>query len=572
MNKTFTFLFIYLAFSHITHSQNIDWVKQIGGTSEDVILSVDTDANSNTYSTGYFANTSHFDEITLNSIGYFNGFVTKTDANGTILWAKSFGQPNDGDINDYHSVIPRSVAVDANGNVIITGYFEAGEFDADPGNGEFILTSNSYEMFIVKLDSNGEFIWATSFGATENSFENIYDVETDINGDVYVTGFYSGSISIDHAAGTDFISSKGSNDIFIMKFDASGYYSWMYSVGGPDSDISIDMEVTSNSEIYITGQYRDSATFYEPFFMGSPVILDTTEGYKAIFALKLDTNGNFINVIKIGEAESSAIGMSLAVGINNYVYLTGHYGGILTSNTGSSNEFNLNSDNNYEGFIAKVDFNNNNVKWIKEIDGANSSVYSFAVDTDSNNILHIAGFFGETLNVGSFNLTKQTTNAQENFLIAMNDSGDYLSAHQFGGLDAVDTQSLVIDDNDNIILGGSFKETVNISPFSSENISITSLGFRDNYILKLSNNTVLSTKTNILQTNFKIYPNPTSDYLIVSKNRLNKKLNYIIFDMNGKPILSGVTENKEKINLNTLSSGVYFLSINNQNTFKFLKK
>lgn len=188
MKKNFTTLFLCIFFSSITYAQNIAWVSHFGDVSEDVVKSVTTDANGNIYTTGYFADASSFDDIDLTAIGGFNSFVTKSDSDGNFLWAKALAQPNDETIDPYHSVISKGIAVDADGNVIVVGYFDGGDFDADPGIGEYILSATSYEMFIIKLDSNGDFMWATSFGTTVDTFESITDVDLDANGDIYVTG------------------------------------------------------------------------------------------------------------------------------------------------------------------------------------------------------------------------------------------------------------------------------------------------------------------------------------------------------------------------------------------------
>ncbi|WP_179333768.1 T9SS type A sorting domain-containing protein [Winogradskyella costae] len=572
MKKKITLLCISLCVALISEAQTVEWHQQFGGYSEDVMLSVATDNNDNTYTTGYFAETSTFGTVTLSGLGFFNGFVTKTDSAGNVLWAKSLAQPDDSDIDPYHSVIPKSISVDLNGNVIIVGYFDAGEFDANPGSEEYLLSSTNYEMFIVKLDTNGNFIWATSFGATDDSFESITDVGTDSNGDIYVTGYFNSTISIAHAAGTSSITSSGYSDIFVLKYASEGYYVWMYSAGGTDFDLGMSIDVTPTGDSYITGQYRETATFYTPIFGPGAITLSTTANYRGLFALKLDASGNYQNAIKIGEAQSECIGTAIAVDTNNDAYVTGYYGGVLTSNEGTTDQLTIDSDGNYEAFVAKVDLKNQNISWIKEIDGGTESNFGYGIDTDSNNNVYATGFFSASITVDGYTLNKQTTHVFDSYLLKMNSSGAFTGAYQFGALNAIETQPITVDTNDNIIVAGSFRETADISPFSAENLQITSSGFRDNYLFKIAQGNLLSITDNSINNTLKVYPNPVDDILYITSQQPILSKNYTIFDVNGKLILSGKLLFNNKINISHLKSGFYFLSLNQQaETFKFVK-
>ncbi|WP_405610528.1 T9SS type A sorting domain-containing protein [Polaribacter sp. Asnod1-A03] len=576
MKQKITFYLFYFLFISFLQSQSVNWVEHFGGASEDVLKSATIDANGNTYSTGYFAENSTFSNIELNAIGYFNSFVTKTDATGKILWAKSLAQPNDDDIDDYHSVITKSIAVDASGNIIIAGYFDAGEFDADPGEGEYILSAANYEMFIIKLDENGNFIWAQSFGSSTNSFESVSEIDVDANGNIYLTGYFSDSISISHAAGTSVITSYGGSDIFVMKYYADGSFLWMKHMGSEDADLGMSLDVSDSGDVFVTGRISATATFYTPMFFGDPVTINVNEGYNSSFALKLDSSGDFIDVVEVGEADSENTGTSIALDLDGYAYVTGYYGGILVINEGTDNEMSIDSDTNYEGYVAKVDFTNENISWIKEIDGGTDSVFGYTVDTDSNNNIYVGGFFSETLTVGDYSLTRNTSKALESYLVTLDNSGEFLGAYQYGGLNSVDGQTLVININDDILLAGSFSGNVDISPFETEDLEITSNGYRDNYLVTTNMNQVLSNPDNKFINGLKVYPNPSEDVILISSELNLKGSRYFIFDVSGKSVLSGkLTENKE-VSINHLDKGLYFLQIikenNQQQTLKIIKK
>ncbi|MBK7285814.1 MAG: SBBP repeat-containing protein [Flavobacteriales bacterium] len=84
-------------------------------------------------------------------------FVTASLNAQNSEWVRSFGGPNAGGVGN-------SLTVDASGNVYTTGYFE-GTVDFDPGTGTSYLTSNgNHDVFVQKMNANGNFLWARSFG------------------------------------------------------------------------------------------------------------------------------------------------------------------------------------------------------------------------------------------------------------------------------------------------------------------------------------------------------------------------------------------------------------------------
>ena len=125
------------------------WAKNLGGMGTDRGTSITVDARGNVYTTGLFTGAGDFDPgpgvfiLTPIFSGNSNIFISKLDASGAFLWAKSIG----GASNEQGS----SIAVDVSGNVYTTGHF-SGTADFDPGSGIVNLTSAGiYDIFILKL-------------------------------------------------------------------------------------------------------------------------------------------------------------------------------------------------------------------------------------------------------------------------------------------------------------------------------------------------------------------------------------------------------------------------------------
>src|ERR1051326_7825407 len=132
---------------------NVIWAIRAGGTNDDFVYSINSDAGGNIFITGGFQSSAiPFGNITLVNTGGWDTFIVKYDPNGNVLWAK--GATASG--ND----VGTSVSSDPNGNAIITGWFQ-GAITFGP----FTLANNgSGNLFVVKYDANGNTLWAKRAG------------------------------------------------------------------------------------------------------------------------------------------------------------------------------------------------------------------------------------------------------------------------------------------------------------------------------------------------------------------------------------------------------------------------
>jgi hypothetical protein len=209
------------------------WAGSMGSGAGDTGVGIAVDGAGNVLVTGAWgsggkgtaAATNDFDPgpgvATLTNNGYDDVFVVKlAPGNGGSLqlaWAKSVG----GSGSDQG----RAVAVDGSGNVYVTGTFEVSKskhgVDFDPGSGAFYLQSaGSVDVFVLKLDTNGNFVTAARMGGS--SRDDAYGIAVNGSGNVYTTGVFltnatSGPADYDPTAGTYYLTSNGSLDIFVSK-------------------------------------------------------------------------------------------------------------------------------------------------------------------------------------------------------------------------------------------------------------------------------------------------------------------------------------------------------------------
>lgn len=190
----------------------------IGGTGVAFGSAVTVDRNDNVYATGVFTQTTDFDpsggtfNLTAASTGQV--YVNKISPAGALIWVKAIGGA--ASINAGAS----EVAVDKAGNVYTNGTF-AGTRDFDPSGATSNLTAvGQNDVFISKLDSSGNFVFAKSQGGTLDDFATAIVLDRD--GNLLTNGTFAGTANFGTGGDTANLTSPGGNSIFVSKLDANG--------------------------------------------------------------------------------------------------------------------------------------------------------------------------------------------------------------------------------------------------------------------------------------------------------------------------------------------------------------
>jgi hypothetical protein len=203
---------------------NVQWAKTYGGTSGDVTFSVQQTSDGGYIVAGYTASFGAGDR---------DIFLIKTDANGNVQWAKTYGGTN---YDDAFSVQQTSDG----------GYIVAGRTHSFGAGGAF---------FLIKTDANGDIIWAKTYGGTY--WDYAYSVQQTSDGGYIVAG-----LTISFGAG---------GDIFLINTDANGNIQWAKTYGGTGWDWAYSVQQTSDGGYIVVG-----ASWYN------------------IFLINTDANGNII--------------------------------------------------------------------------------------------------------------------------------------------------------------------------------------------------------------------------------------------------------------------------------------
>jgi hypothetical protein len=234
---------------------NLVWARQLGGGvgivwPEEVVVA----PGGYVYAVGAFGGTADFDPgpgvfnlVCQGEVGPYqdDAFVLKLDDSGNFVWAGQFG--------GVEQVDPARVLVDHNGDVYTVGRF-SGTADFDPGPGVFNLTSaGDRDVFYVKLDGAGNFVWAKRIGG--ELYDATGSLAVDGRDNVYTGGTFRGTMDFDPGPAVHNMTPEGEADGYILKLDSAGNFVWANQLGGPSSDGAGLAAVDSSDNLYITGGF-----------------------------------------------------------------------------------------------------------------------------------------------------------------------------------------------------------------------------------------------------------------------------------------------------------------------------
>ncbi len=425
---------------------NMAAIASAGGASTDIGTAIAVDATGNVYVTGYYAGTASFGGISRTSAGNDDIFVAKYNNSGTIQWVQSAGGTG------AESGI--GIAVDAAGNVYVTGNYAG---TANFG-GISRTSAGNYDVFVAKYNSSGTPQWVRSAGGTGTDYGA--GIAVDAAGNVYVTGYYQGTASFGGISST----SAGLYDIFVAEYNSSGTTQWVQSAGGIGSDQGNSITVDVAGNVYVTGFYVGSASF------GG--INKISAGSYDVFVAKYNKNGVLLWVQSAGGIGSDQ-GNSITVDVAGNVYVTGNYVG--SANFGGINKISAGSA---DVFVAKYN-SSGTIQWVQSEGGiGNDQGNSIALDEAGN--VYVTGFYVGTASFGGISSTSAGGAGADVFVAKYNSSGTILGVQSGGGTPTDIGYGIAVDATGNVYVTGFYEGTASFG-----GISRTSAGYYDVFVVRL---------------------------------------------------------------------------------------
>ncbi|MCP4136009.1 MAG: hypothetical protein GY754_33880 [bacterium] len=296
-------------------------------------------------------------------------------------------------------------AVDSLDNIYITGYTGSDLY----GN----IHQGEGDIFLIKFNSSGEQVWTRMLGSA--AYDGAYDIAIDSEDNIYLTGWTCGSL--------DGNNHEGSYDVSLAKYNTAGEKLWTRQLGSTAVDIAHDVVIDSAGNVYIAG------------YTNGGLDGNTATGGHDAFLVKYTSSGEKKWTKQFGTTGDD-VAHSVAVNSSDTVFVTGYTGGNLYgSYTGANGDI----------FLAMV--SSDGISEYRQWGTGEADIGSgLAVDSKDN--VYISGHSGGNLN------GETVVGSSDTFLMKFNVNQVLEWTSMLGSTSSETVKSLIIDSNDNILLGG----------------------------------------------------------------------------------------------------------------------
>ena len=361
--------------------------------------------------------------------------------------------------------------------------------------------------------------WAISVGGS--SVDDATGMAVDGNGNVYLTGYFSGTSDFDPTAGTTNLTSNGLRDIFIAKYDSTGALKWVYGFGGAGSDSGAAIACDGSGNVYFSGVFfgtvdfdpgagttslngsanhlflakftsagalvwaknfggvsRPMALRFAPGeselwvvgdFTGSadfnPSGTDTLKsaGGRDIFFAAYNTSGSFLRGYAVGGTADDLCYDAAFDNTVGFIHIVGSFNGTADFDPTAST-YNMISAGGTDIYIAQYD-GLGNIQWANRMGGSGDDAAHGVAITPDGDIVVVGGFTGTVdfnPGAGTNNLAPSATDGI--FFAKYDAAGSYTWAKQISGSQSNYSNKVALDGSGNVYIVGNYINNLDFDP------------------------------------------------------------------------------------------------------------
>jgi hypothetical protein len=519
-----------------------------------------TDAQGNTYQAGTIAGTVQFGAFTFSVPNGYDVVVAKRNAAGAYLWALVGGVAG--------SLRAKALAVDAAGNVYLTGSFDAptATFGAVTLANRAATGTSTNDVFVAKVTAAGAWDWAVSAGGGTRINGNDYGtaIAVDVFSNVYVAGTFTSSVAFFGAIQVPNPDPNGRNIAFVARITSGGQWVWVRN--NEDFGSNVTSLTTDGSEsAYLSGSFR-GRVHYGPF------LVTASNSSETVYTAKVDASGTWQWAIAIQAGVRSNGGMQ-QFGLTHDGMGGAYMAGVFTCDTlrfGSSTLVNSGprlspsyTGRSFDAFLAKLSLTTGQWRWAVQSRGRGDEGLTVPL-LDGLGHLYVGGSFSELAGgpPGSqFGATTLLSAGGKDIVVAQLDTaGRWLWARRAGGPDSEGSAAKYIDGQGRVVIAGSFQgATLPLGAFSlSARPTAGNVSQYSAFEARLGVNGPLAIRPGRAGAAWSVYPNPAHAALTVVG--LPAGQTAVLLDVLGREVLRGVAPAQGDLRLalpTGLASGLY---------------
>ena len=364
-----------------------------------------------------------------------------------FLWASQFGETK--------GLESCALTTDQNGDIFVTGIMGLKQHQSLGTHG---WSRSGGEVFLAKFDSAGKKLWLQTAGG--NGTDNGLAVASDDANNIYVTGYFSGTIKFQNlklkALEDEKTRGQLPPDIFLAKYNPDGKPLWVQQAGGAQLDQTYGIATDKKGNVYITGYFQGRATFGALKLQSRSQpdgYHDPDPDYGDMFVAKYNADGQLQWVRQAGESGKN-VAYAIATDDVGNIYLTGSFNSGEKTNAISFGDIKVTSTD-LNGFIAKYD-TNGKILWAQPTAG-DQYYHHNQIAVDATGHAFIAGDFRFSDKFASLARISRSARNSDIFLVKYNADGKILWCKQAGG-QHVEFCGLAVDQGGNAVVTGVFDE------------------------------------------------------------------------------------------------------------------